>query len=96
GGLERGKYNQIANYVYMQSEINIKIGNRSPKNYFELIQNSDSKISAISTQSELLENLKMNCVPSEILEMNIDNYDDFLDLRRKLIAEKIKNFYFSL
>ena len=31
-GLERGKYNQIANYVYMQSEINIKVGNNPPKN----------------------------------------------------------------
>ncbi len=36
-GLDRGKYNQIANYVYMQSEINIKVGNKPPKDYFELI-----------------------------------------------------------
>lgn len=37
-GLDRSKYNQIANYVYMQSEVNIKVGNKSPKNYFELIK----------------------------------------------------------
>ncbi|MDR2099864.1 MAG: DUF262 domain-containing protein [Campylobacteraceae bacterium] len=95
-GFNQNRYNQIANYVYTQSEINIKIGNRSPKDYFELVQNPNSKISGISTKSELLENLKMNCVPYEILEMDIKNYDVFLDLRRKLIAEKIKNFYFSL
>ncbi|MDR2033335.1 MAG: hypothetical protein LBP89_01705, partial [Helicobacteraceae bacterium] len=96
GGLERGKYNQIANYVYMQSEINIKIGNRSPKNYFELIQNPDSKISGISTKSELLENLKMNCVPAEIMEMDLKDYQEFLAIRRKLIAAKIKEYYLEL
>ena len=36
-GLDRGKYNQIANYVYMQSEINIKVGNKPPKDYFEVV-----------------------------------------------------------
>ena len=37
-GVNRNKYNQIANYVYMQSEINIKVGNKSPKEYFEIIR----------------------------------------------------------
>ncbi|MDR2152969.1 MAG: DUF262 domain-containing protein [Helicobacteraceae bacterium] len=95
-GLERGGYNQIANYVYMQSEINIKIGNRSPKNYFELAQNPDSKISGISTKSELLENLRMNCVPAEIMEMDLKDYQEFLEIRRKLMATKIKEYYLGL
>ena len=30
-------YNQIANYVYMQSEINIKVGNKPPEEYFNKI-----------------------------------------------------------
>lgn len=29
----RGMYNQIANYVYTQSEINIKIKDQAPKEY---------------------------------------------------------------
>ncbi len=36
-GLDRSKYNQIANYVFMQSEINIKVGNKPPKDYFEIL-----------------------------------------------------------
>lgn len=32
-GLTRGQYNQVANYVFTQSEINIKIGNKPPKQY---------------------------------------------------------------
>ena len=33
-GLDRGKYNQIANYVYMQSEINIKSRQQTTKRLF--------------------------------------------------------------
>ncbi len=99
-GLQKGQYNQIANYAFMQSEINIKVGNKPPKDYFELIktqiQEKSQLVSGIATQQELFDNLKMNCIPPEIMEMNIDNYQDFLDLRRKLIAQKIKNYYFSL
>lgn len=99
-GIPQGQYNQIANYVYMQSEINIKVGNKSPKEYFSLIknqiQNTENQISGISSERNFLENLKQNCVPLEITEMTADNYQDFLHLRRKLMAQKIKEYYFSL
>lgn len=99
-GLDRGKYNQIANYVFMQSEINIKVGNKPPKDYFGLINkqiDDDNKlVSGISTQNELLENLRANCVPTEIMDMDIDDYSEFLILRRKLMAQKIKQYYFTL
>lgn len=99
-GLDKSQYNQIANYVYMQSEINIKVGNRSPKDYFELINSqineNNRKLSGLSTEKELADNLKMNCVPEEISQMSINDYTDFLILRRKLIAGKIKEYYFSL
>lgn len=99
-GLERGKYNQIANYVYMQSEINIKVGNKAPKNYFEQIKNqineSSLLLSGISNEDELFKNLEMNCIPKEIINMEIDDYNDFLISRRILMANKIKEYYFSL
>ena len=99
-GLDRGKYNQIANYVYMQSEVNIKVGNKPPKDYFELIKNQiqdeNRQVSGLSTEQDLLDNLKMNCVPTEIMDMQISDYQDFLTLRRKLMAQKIKAYYISL
>ncbi|MEN2436761.1 DUF262 domain-containing protein [Weeksellaceae bacterium A-14] len=99
-GLDRSKYNQIANYVYMQSEVNIKVGNKQPKDYFNLIktqmQDGNQVVSGLSSEQELLDNLKMNCVPTEIMEMNIDDYQNFLTLRRKLMARKIKEYYNSL
>lgn len=99
-GFDRGKYNQIANYVYMQAEINIKVGNKPPKDYFSLIkeqiENNSMQITGLTKEQELLDNLRMNCVPSEILEMDINHYQDFLYERRKLMATKIKEYYFSL
>jgi hypothetical protein len=99
-GLAKGKYNQIANYVYMQSEINIKVGNKSPQEYFEIIQtkieNEDSALTGISSLCELQENLRMNCIPENIKEMTVENYADFLLERRKLMAHKMKEYYFSI
>ena len=99
-GLDRGKYNQIANYVYMQSEINIKVGNKPPKDYFELINaqftDGNNLVSGISTEQELSENLKANCVPPEIMQMSIEDYPEFLNLRRKLMVVKMRDYYFSL
>ena len=98
--LDRGKYNQIANYVFMQSEINIRVGNKPPKDYFALINeqiaNNSNLLSGISTNQELLENLAANCVPKEIIEMSVEDYPEFLILRRKLMARKIRDYYFSL
>ena len=99
-GLDRSKYNQIANYVYMQSEINIKVGNKPPKDYFEILKSqmvdNNQQVSGLANDQQLLENLKMNSIPTEIQQMNIDDYNDFLILRRKLMATKIKDYYHSL
>ncbi|MCC8995366.1 MAG: DUF262 domain-containing protein [Candidatus Contendobacter sp.] len=99
-GLDKNKYNQVANYVYMQSEINIKIGKKPPKDYFEIIttqiRDNNKQVTGLSTHQELLDNLQMNAVPSDIMQMSIDNYNDFLIARRKLMATKIKEYYHSL
>jgi hypothetical protein len=98
--LGRGDYNQIANYVYMQSEINIKVGNKAPNEYFSSIMNQiDSgnlHLSGINNMEDLKANLHNNCVPLEIINMQVESYQDFLEERRKLMAEKIRNYYFSL
>ncbi len=99
-GFDKRKYNQIANYAYMQSEINIKIGKKSPKEYFDSIKNqikqNKKQLTGISSEEELLQNLKMNCIPEEFMEMTLNDFDHFLMLRRKLISKKIKDYYFKL
>lgn len=40
--------------------------------------------------------MQENCIPTEIFDMEHDQYEKFLELRREQIALKIKEFYFSL
>lgn len=101
-GLTRGRYNQIANYVIMQSEINIAIGNKAPAEYFkELIEQCKDpdrlkKYGNITDMDELRNNFRMNCIPEDMDQMTIEDYDRFLVLRRNLISEKIRAYYESL
>ena len=81
-GLNRSSYNQVANFVYMQSEINIKVGDKAPNIYFsdlrEQATNGGLKYGGIQNMSELLDNLRQNSIPEGIFEMEIDNYKEFL------------------
>ncbi len=99
-GISKSRYNQIANYVIMQSEINIKIADKEPKSYFsELLKQCQTKESiygAITDIDELKDNLKMHSIPEGIEDMDIDNYEEFLEKRRELMAEKIRSYYFKL
>ena len=99
-GLKRAQYNQIANYVLMQSEINIKVANKAPRIYFnELKDQCDDgglKYGGINKSDTLNQNLAMHCIPEYIFEMDINDYEKFLSKRRDLVARKIKEYYFSL
>lgn len=99
-GFERGDYNQIANFVYAQSEINIKVGKKTPKDYMaEVIKQTKGgkmKYGGIADEKALAENLKQNCIPVGFEEMEFGDYENFLKERRKLMAKKIKDYYFSL
>jgi len=93
----RGMYNQIANYVMAQSEINIAIGDKEPEKYFsELINQCETKVAkygAIIDIDQLKENLKANCIPLKLIEGEKLNYEDFLKERRFLMANKIKEYF---
>ena len=96
-GFTKSEYNQIANYVYTQSEINIKIGKKSPKQYFSEIQKQcnggDLIYGGICDTKSLQKNLEANAVPSEVFNMESDEYENFLKLRRNMMRDKIKDYY---
>jgi len=99
-GYNRGIYNQIANYVMAQSEINIAIGAKAPNVYFnELLEQCNGgklKYGSINTMEELNKNLAMNCIPLSIATMDASKYNEFLEERRKLMALKIKQYFTML
>lgn len=99
-GLTRSQYNQIANYAYTQEEINIKIGNKPPRAYFADIQAQCSggpmKYGAIADAATLKANLAANCVPESIVDMDVEQLDEFLKRRRELMAAKVRAYYEGL
>lgn len=99
-GLNRGQYNQIANYAIAQSEINIAIGHKAPSIYFSQLmeQSSGGKryYGAITSPEEMKANFAMHCIPEGIELKNDSDYTAFLETRRRLMAQKIKKYYFSL
>ena len=98
-GLARGKYNQIANYALMQSEINIAIGSKPPAIYFAELQEQCQWLSQIRRycdRDELLENLREHCIPLGIFDSLADDYDSFLIERRKLMAAKMRKYFAKL
>ncbi len=50
----------------------------------------------IIDENELRINLQQNCVPVGFETMDIKDYTRFLEARRVLMAEKIKDYYFAL
>ena len=93
-------YNQIANFVYTQSEINLAIKDKPPFEYFgELLKQcngGDVKYGGINDLDTLKTNIQQNCIPESIFDMSIENYHDFLNQRRELMAKKIENYYKNL
>lgn len=99
-GYKRGLYNQIANLVISQSEINISIGDKSPDQYFdELLEQCNGgtkRYGGITDEVTLRENLATHCIPTSVLENNKPKYDDFLEKRRELMSRKIKHWFEKL
>jgi len=99
-GLQRGSYNQIANYAIAQSEINIAIGDKPPKEYFNTmlsqVRGGPMKYGGITEEGQLIQNLKSHCIPLDIFNSLADSYEEFLVERRKLMAAKIKDYFNNL
>jgi hypothetical protein len=99
-GLSRGRYNQIANFVLAQSEINIAIGDKAPELYFNELAaqcaGGTKKYGGIIERDEMVNNFRMNCLPTELLDGQILGYDDFLRARRQLMAQKMKTWFQAL
>lgn len=99
-GLTSGSYNQIANYVIAQSEINIAIGAKAPVVYFDELRKQvelgTKKYGGITDSNELEANLEANCIPVGVLSGDVPDYYGFLEIRRHLMAQKIKTWFAGL
>ena len=91
------KYNQVANYIYLDTQVNKAISDDAPYVYFSKAKNQcetkDIVLGNISDKELLESNLKENCIPANIDTMDALSYDSFLLERRKMMASLIEKYY---
>lgn len=96
----RALYNQVANYTYLDTQVNKAISDNAPNIYFGKIreQQPDGKdnIGNITNIDDLQRNLAENAIPEDIVNMTYKDYETFLDKRRRLMAKFIEGYYKAL
>lgn len=99
-GFEKKMYNQVANYAYLDNSVNKSIGNKAPNVYFKQAigqcATNELVCGSIKELKVLKENLKQNCIPEGIENMDCESYEKFLEDRRLLMAYKVKEYYLGL
>lgn len=97
---DRWRYNQVANYAYLDTSVNISIGAKAPADYFsaalEQCRRGEIEVGTITDEQAFYDNLSVNCIPKGICQMDAKDYLEFLRLRRAMMAKKIKDYYYSL
>ena len=97
---DKSRYNQVANYAYLDTGVNISIGKREPADYFSaaLAQCSTgvAVVGTITNVDEFWQNLDANCIPRDIIGMTAQDYPEFLRMRRAMMAAKIRKYYYDL
>ena len=100
-GLNKGLYNQVANYTYLETPVNISIGKRAPNDYFAAAKAQCTtgriEVGTLTDATMLEENLLTNCIPVDVDRMSVVDYETrFLPARRRMMAEKIRRYYAAL
>lgn len=94
------KYNQVANYTYLDTQVNKAINDDAPSLYFteaqQQCENKQIQLGNISDKALLAANFAENCIPDNVAEMDVLSYDDFLVERRKMMAAFIEAYYKGL
>lgn len=96
----KSRYNQVANFTYLDTQVNKAVGDDAPNVYFgKVLEQCDKQTIAfgnISNCNALNANLNENAIPEEVVEMTFEDYDDFLAKRRVLMAKLIERYYKQL
>ena len=97
---DKSIYNQVANYTYLDTGVNIAVGKKAPSEYFNIAmeqsRTGNTTIGTITSEQDFFVNLTANCIPRMVLEATAADYPAFLVERRRQMASKIKEYYLSL
>lgn len=91
------KYNQVANYIYLDTQVNKAISDDAPNAYFGKVaaqcESGEIVLGNIADKELFAMNLEENCIPQNIINMTVENYDEFLSERRRMMAMLIQKYY---
>lgn len=100
GVTDKSRYNQVANYAFLDTGVNISIGKKAPHEYFAAAlaqcETGGIEVGTITVTEDFWANLKTNCIPNDIVQMSAEDYPMFLQKRRTMMAAKIRDYYYSL
>ena len=100
GVTDKSRYNQVANYAFLDTGVNISIGKSAPNEYFPAAlaqcETGVIEVGTITDEDDFWANLKTNCIPNEVVDMSAEDYPIFLQKRRAMMAAKIHDYYYSL
>lgn len=80
-GYERGEMNEIANMAFVTGQTNRRISNKKASEYLASIVEKQGE-QALSSQ----------CVPTDPILWEIEQYRDFLNYRREALAKRMNEF----
>ena len=101
----KGLLNVISQHNFTQFMLDIKsvnegIGKKSPKECFNIaLKQCETKVcecGSIIDKEQLIKNLECNCIPADVFTMGHEEYSQFLEDRRVLMANKIRMYYENL
>lgn len=97
---DRSDYNQIANFALTETPVNIAIRDKSPGDYMAIVDaqigDGHLRLGEITSDEELDTNLRANAIPASVRTTTAESYPSFLKERRFLMAQIIREYYFSL
>ena len=83
-GYRRADVNALANYCFLTKDCNLKIRNKLPEDYLPKAEAEHPGV------------LASQWIPSDPNLWNLDRYHDFLDARRKLLADAANKYFKTL
>lgn len=96
----KGRYNQVANFTYLDTQVNKAVKDDAPNIYFgkviEQCENTSIAFGNIADRDSLMRNLDENAIPQDVIGMTVDDYDAFLVERRELMAKLVEKYYKGL
>lgn len=96
----KGRYNQVANFTILDTQVNKAVSDDAPNVYFGKVlvqcKNGNIAFGNIASVEALKKNLEENAVPENVVNMTVDDYDEFLRERRILMSKMVERYYKNL